>query len=68
MEKEGTLDRLMDLLRGDLRAAEGRDRQASAAIIDTRSVRTTAKRRPGATTPARGSTTASGTSWWGRSA
>ena len=40
-KKDGTLDRLMDLLRGDLRVAEGRDRQPSAAILDTQSVRTT---------------------------
>ncbi|WP_391733073.1 IS5 family transposase [Tautonia sociabilis] len=45
-KKDGTFDRLMDLLRGDLRVAEGRNRQPSAAIIDTQSVRTTEKGGP----------------------
>lgn len=65
---DGTLDRLIDLLRGDLRQAHGRQRQPSAAIIDTQSVRTTEKGGRAATTPVRGSTAASGTSWWTRSA
>src|SRR3954451_20622206 len=42
-KKDGTLDRLNDLLRGDPRRAHGRRRQPSAAIIDGRSVRTTEK-------------------------
>ena len=62
-KKDGTLDRLMGLLRGDLRVAEGRNRQPSAAVIDTQSVRTTDKGGRMATTPVRGSTAASGTSW-----
>jgi transposase len=60
---DGTLDRLMALLRGDLRQAHGRQRQPSAAILDTRSVKTTEKGGPAATTPVRGPTAASGTSW-----
>src|SRR5262249_58450165 len=40
-KKDGTLDRLLAELRGDLRAAEGRSRQPSAAIIDSLSVKTT---------------------------
>jgi transposase len=62
-KKDGTLDRLMDLIRGDLRAALGRDRQPSAAIIDTQSVKTTEKGGLAATTPTRRSSAASGTSW-----
>jgi transposase len=67
-KKDGTFDRLMDLLRGDGRVAEGRNRQPSAAIIDTQSVRTTEKGGRTATTPVRGSTAASGTCWSIRSA
>ena len=62
-KKDGTFDRLMDLLRGDLRVAEGRNRQPSAGIIDTQSVRTTETGDPAATTRASRSTAASGTSW-----
>jgi transposase len=40
-KKDGTLDRLMDTLRGDLRQAEGKPRQPSAAILDSQSVKTT---------------------------
>jgi transposase len=67
-KEDGTFDRLMDLLRGDLRQAEGRHRQPSAAIIDTQSVKTTEKGGPAATTRASRSTAASGTSWSMRSA
>jgi transposase len=65
---DGTLDRLLDLLRGDLRQAHGRQRQPSAAILDSQSVKTTEKGGPAATTRARRSTAASGTSWSTRSA
>lgn len=40
-KRDGTFDRLMDLLRGDLRQTEGRRRQPLAAIIDSQSVKTT---------------------------
>ena len=66
-KKDGTFDRLHDVLRGDLRQADGRQRQPSAAIIDSQSVKTTEKGGRTATTPARRSTAASGTSWWIRS-
>ena len=59
---DGTFDRLMDLLRGDLRQLHGRQRQPSVAIIDSQSVRTTEKGGPAAWTRARRSTAASGTS------
>jgi transposase len=62
-KKDGTFDRLMDLLRGDVRQAEGRHRQPSAAILDTQSVKTTEKGGPAATTRARKSVAASGTFW-----
>src|SRR6478735_99570 len=52
-KKDGTLDRLMAELRGDLRRAEGRQRQPTAAIIDSQSVRTTEKGGPAATTAGR---------------
>jgi transposase len=61
-KKDGTLDRLHDELRGDLRAAQGRQRQPSAAILDSQTVRTTEKGGPRATTAVRGSRAASGTS------
>jgi len=61
-KKDGTLDRLHDELRGDLRQAEGRQRQPSAAILDSQSVKTTEKGGLGATTAVRRSWAASGTS------
>ena len=66
-KRDGTLDRLHDELRGDLRQAEGRQRQPSAAILDSQSVKTTEKGGPGATTAVRRSPGGSGTSWWTRS-
>jgi len=67
-KEDGTLDRLMAELRGDLRRAEGKERQPTAAIIDSQSVKTTEKGGCGATTAVRGSRAASGTSSWTRSA
>jgi transposase len=59
-KRDGTLDRLM----ADLRAAEGRNRQPSAAILDSQSVKTT--ERGGSTASMRGRrlTAGSGTSSW----
>jgi transposase len=67
-KKDGTLDRLHDELRGDLRQAEGRLRQPSAAVLDSQSVKTTENGGRAAMTSARRSPAASGTSWWTRSA
>ena len=60
-KKDGTLDRLHDELRGDLRRSEGRQRQPTAAILDSQSVKTTEKGGSGAMTAVRRSTAASGT-------
>jgi transposase len=65
-KRDDTFDRLRDLLRGDLRVAGGRQRQPSAGIIDTQSVKTTGKGGLAVTTRARRSTAASGTSSWAR--
>jgi transposase len=62
-KKDGTFNRLLDELRGDLRQAEGRQRQPSAAVLDSQSVKTTEKGGSTVTTRARRSTAASGTSW-----
>jgi transposase len=63
-KNDGTFDRLMDLLRGDLRQALGRQRQPSVAILDSQSVKTTEKGGLAATMQESRSTAASGTSSW----
>jgi transposase len=65
---DGTLDRRRDARRGDRRAAAGRHRQPSAAIIDSRSVKTTEKGGSAATMVARRSPGGRGPSWSTRSA
>jgi transposase len=67
-KRDGTFDRLMDPLRGDVRQAEGRRRQPSAALLDSQSVKATGRGAPAATTRASRPTAASGTSSWMRSA
>jgi len=47
--KDGTWQKLNAALRGDLREELGRERQPSAAIVDSQSVKTTAKRGYAAT-------------------
>jgi transposase len=66
---DGIWRRVHDALRHDVRVAAGREPTPSAAVLDSQSVKATEKRGPAAaTTPARRSTAASGTSWstrWG---
>jgi transposase len=50
---DGTWARIHDALRTDVRRAAGRHPQASAAILDSQSVKTTEKGGRAATTPAR---------------
>lgn len=52
----GVWQRIHDKLRGDVRESVGRERQPSAAVIDSQSVKTTEKGGRMATTPARRST------------
>ena len=51
--KDGTWQRIHDTLREQLRAASGRHRQASAAILDSQSTKTTEKGGHVATTQPR---------------
>jgi transposase len=67
-KKDGTFDRLMAELRGDLRQAQGRRRQPSAAVIDSQSVKTTERGGRTASMRGRRSAAASGISSWTRSA
>ena len=61
--KSSTLERIHDVLREEARAKKGRPRSPSAAVLDTQSVKTAGKRgMPTATTGARRSPVASGTS------
>jgi putative transposase len=60
--RDGTWQRMHDLLRGDVRMAAGKRRQPSAAILDSQSVKTTEQGGSGATMPATKSRAASGIS------
>ena len=50
---DGTVHLLHELSRGDLRVAEGRQRQPSAVVLDSQTVKTTEKGHPGVTTRTR---------------
>jgi putative transposase len=65
-KQDGTWKAIHDDLREKVRVKAGRNRSPSAAIVDSQSVKTTEKGGLGATTRARRSTAASGTSSWTR--
>ena len=60
-EADGTWQRIADALRRDPRVALGRRPEPSAAVLDGRTVKTTEKGGPAATTPARRRPAASAT-------
>jgi transposase len=61
-KQDGTLERIHDALREQVRTRAGKDASPSAAVLDSQSVRTTEKGGPGATMQARRSVGASVTS------
>ena len=61
-KQDGTLERIHDALRAQVRTRAGRDASPSAAVLDSQSVRTTEKGGPAATMQAKRSAAASATS------
>jgi putative transposase len=64
--RDGTWKCLNDTLRGDLRVLEGRTRQSSAAIIDSQTVKTTAREGDKGFAAPNRSKGARAISWWTR--
>ncbi|HLZ10550.1 MAG TPA: transposase [Chloroflexota bacterium] len=64
---DGTWKRIHDRLHGDVRESMGRERQPSAAVIDSQSVKTTERGARTVTMRAKRSMVASDTSWSTRS-
>lgn len=62
-QEDGVLERLHDALREQVRSAAGKEKTPSAAALDSQSVKTAEKGGRAATTRARKSKAASGTSW-----